>query len=469
MNRPSNDTAGARCQVGALHFRSALHLIGLNPSAPLARWAPFPGGSRTAPTLNNNIPNCRAYADGYNKILGSEFLITGTCKPMAYRVLFYSPDTHIEYDGHLPYTKGVGGGITARIRMARALARAGHDVSMVVHCPENTTIDGVQYIPLREATELKGDVLILNTSGGPLDLSPVLQLPREAGLTAVWTSGTPRPGGLDEVSYDFVYAKSNFLRRVARDEWGVDETKIFVAYNGFEQLDFKLAEEHNPERNPHRLVYFSHPSKGLDTAIAITKLLRQSNPSFHLLIFGGNQLWGQEEDLIKLEAGIEFRGLVGQRTLAQELLQCSYSLNLQARLEPFGMVITESMRAGCIVLASPVGAFEELVRHGEDGFLVPGDHSAPETQSAAAQLILDLSENPRALEKMRRNARSVIWDTDTMVKVWEGHWKWWFAGKADAPDQHDPCLRCGGEQLVLADGFHCVACGRYVSRGRNST
>jgi len=381
---------------------------------------------------------------------------------MTYRVLFYSPDTHIEYDGHLPYAKGVGGGITARIRMARALARAGHDVSMVVHCPRKTTIDGVLYIPLQKALELKGDVLILNTSGGPLDLSPVLDLPMEVGLTAVWTSGTPRPGGLDKVEYDFIYAKSNFLRRVARDEWGVEEDKIFVAYNGFEELDFKDAERGQKERHPHRLVYFSHPSKGLDTAIAITKLLRQSNPSFHLSIFGGNQLWGQEEELIEQEEGVEFRGLVGQQTLAEELLQCSYSLNLQARLEPFGMVITESMRAGCVVLASPVGAYEELVRHGEDGLLVPGDHSTPETRAAAAEHILKLSENPEALATIRQNARSVIWDTDTMVKVWEGHWAWWFGGKRSASERVSPCRRCGGEQLQLADGFHCVECGRYV-------
>ena len=388
--------------------------------------------------------------------------MTGTWHTMTYRVHFYSPDTHIEYDGHLPYAKGVGGGITSRIRMARALARAGHDVRMVVHCPEKTTIDDVQYVPLREAKDLNGDVLILNTSGGPLDLSPVLELPREVGLSAVWTSGTPRPGGLDEVDYDFVYAKSNFLRRVARDEWGVEEQKIFVAYNGFEELDFKHAEQDKKERDPHRLVYFSHPSKGLDTAMAITRLLRQSNPSFHLLIFGGNQLWGQEEQLLELEEGVEFRGLVGQQTLAEELLQCSYSLNLQARLEPFGMVITESMRAGCVVLASPVGAYEELVRHAEDGFLIPGDHSMPETQKAAVQHILELSGNVEALESMRHNARSVIWDTDTMVKVWEGHWKWWFERKLSASDGNYVCRRCGGEQLWLADGVHCVACGRYV-------
>ncbi len=40
-----------------------------------------------------------------------------------YRVVIYCPDRHIVYDGRTPDEIGVGGGITARVRMARALAR----------------------------------------------------------------------------------------------------------------------------------------------------------------------------------------------------------------------------------------------------------------------------------------------------------------------------------------------------------
>ncbi|MHA2406545.1 MAG: hypothetical protein ACXACH_07320, partial [Candidatus Hermodarchaeia archaeon] len=127
---------------------------------------------------------------------------------MSKKITFYSPDTHIQYDGRLPYKKGIGGGITARIRMARALVRAGHTVDMIVNCASRNTVDGVSYIPLSETAEMTGDVLIMNTSGGPLDLSPVLNYFTEVGLKIVWTSGTPRPGGLDKIDFDFVYAKS---------------------------------------------------------------------------------------------------------------------------------------------------------------------------------------------------------------------------------------------------------------------
>ena len=384
---------------------------------------------------------------------------------MIYTVTFYCPDTHIQYDGRTPYKKGVGGGITARIRMARALQRAGHRVTMVVNCAKQARIDGVEYRPLGEVKRIEGDVLILNTSGGPLDLSPLLDLEVDVGLRAVWTSGTPRPGGLDDVGYNFVYAKSNFLRQVAQDEWGVPQDKIFVAYNGFEEGDFKQAEKSRVERDPYRLVYFSHPSKGLDTSLDVLHRLRSVDSRFHLVLFGGNQLWGQEDSGIPSDPGLDYRGLVGQKELIKALMSCSYSMNLQARLEPFGMVITESMRAGCVVIASPVGAYAELVRDGEDGFLIPGDHEAEDVRERAARLILKLARNPDAFDYIQRVARGVIWDTDTMVRAWEGHWRWWFGGQESHGDGMDPCPTCGSQQLWLADGYHCTGCGRYV-RGR---
>src|SRR3990172_8567220 len=109
---------------------------------------------------------------------------------MAYRVTIYCPDRHIVYDGRTPREMGVGGGITARVRMAHALQRRGHLVTMVVNCPRRETYEGVEYLPLDEATRLVGDVVIFNTSGGSLDLAPVLALEIEATIRLVWVQGT---------------------------------------------------------------------------------------------------------------------------------------------------------------------------------------------------------------------------------------------------------------------------------------
>ncbi len=63
-------------------------------------------------------------------------------------------------------------------------------------------------------------------------------------------------------------------------------------------------------------------------------------------------------------------GTVGQEELAFQLMQCGISLCLHAIPEGFGNAVIESQRAGCIVVASEVGAQSELVRQGWDGILI---------------------------------------------------------------------------------------------------
>jgi glycosyltransferase involved in cell wall biosynthesis len=270
---------------------------------------------------------------------------------------------------------------------------------------------------------------------------------------------------LARVPYDYLYAKSNFLCRLAREQWDVRSERIFVAHNGIEAAHYARFLRRPPQRDPFRLVYFSHPSKGLATSLAVLRNLRVKDPRFTLSVYGGDALWGQQQGAPPDDPGASFHGLIGQKALARELFGCGFSLSLQARLEPFGMVITEAMRAGCIVLASPVGAYPELIRDGEDGYLLPGDHESEDVQARAAELILKLAQNPQASAYVRRNAQTMMWDTDTMVRVWLRHWDWWFEGKPLAAPAGGECPQCGGVSLWLADGYHCTVCGIY-RRGR---
>lgn len=386
---------------------------------------------------------------------------------MSYQAVIYCPDRHIVYDGRTPYERGVGGGITARVRMARALARAGHQVAMVINCPARERIDGVEYVPLDEAGRLEGDVLIANTSGGTMSLRPLLDLEVEVALRVVWAHGTIKPVGLEETGFDCLYAVSSFVAGVAHREWGVPRDRTFVTYNAFEEELFAAAERLGLRREPYRLVYFSHPSKGLETAIAVLRRLRAVDRRFHLEAFGGLQLWGEAEAPVPAEEGVLCRGLIGQRQLAGELLQCSFSLHLQGREEPGALAIVDALRAGCILIGSPVGCYPEMVQEGRDAYLLAGNHTCPEVRDRAADRILRLVNDQAESAAVRRRAQSVIWDTDTMAKVWNEHWKWWMtsrcgAGSASGPVDRGPCPSCGGMRLALADGYHCQGCGAYA-------
>ena len=390
------------------------------------------------------------------------------------RVTIYSPDRHVSYDGATTDKVGVGGGITARIRIARSLAMLGNDVTVVANTPRNKTFDGVHYIPLDEAKRIAGDVLVINSSGGDLDLSPLLQLELDTKVRAVWVQGIDPPKALEQVGMDYLYAPSNFIRALARDRWGVPQEKIYVTHNGVQRRDDKSRRRsRNSERYLHRLIYNSHPSKGLAAAIEVVRILRKDDPRFELHVYGGTQLWGQADKPPTDEPGVVYHGLVGQDELRDEMERAGFSMNLQARLEPFALAPAEAMAAGCIVIASPVGGYPELVRHGYNGFLVPGDHTAAETQQRAARIIADVASRPDFAASIRRNGKPWPLDWNTLARSWSGHWEWALSG-ATKPSEagwsvdFPACRDCGGEFLALADGYHCVACGYHTRDARDS-
>lgn len=385
-----------------------------------------------------------------------------------FRIHLFCPDRHLSYDGKTPDQTGVGGGVTARIRLARALAHIRHEMTVICNCPQESTTLGVRYLPLDHVQRIDTDILILNSTGGALDLTPIMEYDVHARLRIAWVGGIPQVRGIHDLNPDFVYVPSNFMRGVLRDDWGVPTKKLATFYNGIESDYFRRGVlSWLPRRDPYRLVYTSHPAKGLDAAIGVMRLLRVADPRFELHVFGGTQLWGMQEQPPDPEPGLVYHGLVGQSQLARELRLAGISIHLQAIREAFGIGMAEAMAAGSIPVASPVGAYTELIESGSNGFLIPGDHLARETQAAAAETILFLAQEPVRAEGIRRNAQQTPIDWMTIARAWTGHWDWYLAqsnGTHDLPrmEQEDGCPECGGPHVILADGSHCTRCGLYT-------
>jgi hypothetical protein len=200
----------------------------------------------------------------------------------------------------------------------------------------------------------------------------------------------------------------------------------------------------------------------LDTALYVTNLVRKIDPRFHLDVYGGPDLWGGEAAPDLPQEGVHFHGLLGQESLAEELCRATYLLSLHSVPDTFGNGLIEAMRAGCIVLASPVGAQTELLSYLGAAGLIQGDHADPIVRQVAAKRILDLSSAPGEIERQRAEAMAVPWSSDLMAGAWSGHWDWLLRTPTDqARISTEACPRCGGEKLVLADGGHCLSCSFY--------
>jgi glycosyltransferase involved in cell wall biosynthesis len=378
------------------------------------------------------------------------------------QITIYSPDRHFIYDGATPDEKGVGGGLTARVRIAAALAARGHQVSVICNCLARRLYSGASYIPLDAIENIETDVLIAHSSGDKFDITALLNISVKARVKVLAISGIGLPKGTAEFAPDSIYACSNFVRKEVRRLFPfVTLKEIFVTHYGVNRWNWPNL--FSPGRDPQRLIYSSHPSKGFEASREVARQLRARDPRFTLYAYGGNQLWGGTEDPPTAEPGIFYGGLINQWNLAAQYKRSAFLLQLQTREEPFGITVVEAMAAGCLVVASPVGAFRELIQHGENGFLIDGDPADALTVRRAAELILTVSEKPDLVRKIRRRASSTPFDWRTIAEVWESHLQWMLDGKKGLNPKAEwaQCAECAGPGLVLADGYHCICCGNF--------
>jgi len=380
---------------------------------------------------------------------------------MKYKISLYCPDSHFLYDIRTLDQKGVGGGITARVRMAHALANLGHEVTLYLNCPQNRKIQGVHYINYSQCQVIDSDIFIASTSGGEFDLGGLQKLQINSKLKILLLHGILLPNNVNYQDFNYLYFPSIFVKNYFSNQIQLDQDHYFTCYHGVEDTFFKNS---NPPRDPFNLVYLGHPEKGLEEALAVLRLLRRHNPLFKLHVFGGYGLWGNVQTSIPPEPGLVDHGLIGQKMLIPLLQKMSFSLNLQAIQEGFGLAVCESMKAGCVVLASRVGAYPEVIRQGNNGFLISGLHTDPQTHTKTANLILHLVNQPEYLDYVRKNAMQTPFSWQTIAKTWQGHMDWALAQKDNPAPQNISfahCSQCNGPMLTLADGIHCVECGHY--------
>src|SRR5579875_388630 len=163
-----------------------------------------------------------------------------------------------------------------------------------------------------------------------------------------------------------------------------------VVYNGLD-LDAIPFSSHPSQEAPLLFAGRIAPEKGVEAAIEIAE-----RAGYRLLIAGGiydRRYWRERVEPRLQEAGerVTYLGHLERLALWKIMGQ---SLGLLFPIEwdePFGLVAVEAMATGTPVIAYRRGAAEEVIRHGETGFLVePGevDH--------AAALVDDLYDIPRA-------------------------------------------------------------------------
>lgn len=155
--------------------------------------------------------------------------------------------------------------------------------------------------------------------------------------------------------------------------WGVPSEKLQVVYLGVDEewLDVPATVIAGPTRvmMSGRLVKW----KGQTTLIQAAARLRDLKGSLEIWIVGdGDAAYRAELEQEATTAGIrEMVWFAGHRDDVRDLMaQCHVGVHCSER-EPFGLVVIEAMAAGRVVIASDVQGPREIIRPGDDGYLVP--------------------------------------------------------------------------------------------------
>lgn len=148
-------------------------------------------------------------------------------------------------------------------------------------------------------------------------------------------------------------------------------TSVNVVSNtaNFDALDIKNVID--PNRINIGLISSNSPDKGLDDFIKLAKLLESSTPNAECIIIGP-----ENSHIINIKSrpencptNIVFGEYAGKPVDA--VRQANIVVNLSTCQETFGRTILEGMAARRPVLAYENGAFGELIKNNESGFLLP--------------------------------------------------------------------------------------------------
>jgi glycosyltransferase involved in cell wall biosynthesis len=191
---------------------------------------------------------------------------------------------------------------------------------------------------------------------------------------------------------------------------------ISVIHSGVNLNFFKRSNmESNPGRNelaipPDSLVVgyvgWLIPIKGVTHLVNAMAEVVQRHPNSLLVLVGKGDGNGEEE--IKLKEQVENLGLadnvrfLGWRSDVDTIMGCFDIFVLPSLNEGMGRVLVEAMAAGLPIVASRVGGIPDLVKHGENGLLVP-----PANAGALEQAISDLLNDKAKRKRMGETGKKM--------------------------------------------------------------
>ena len=151
------------------------------------------------------------------------------------------------------------------------------------------------------------------------------------------------------------------------------------------------------------------PPKGVDILLKAVGML-EGREYVQVVVVGGHQEGDDGEDRLRriaedlgIDRQVSFRGPVPQADLPAYYSAADVCV-LPSRYETFGLVILESLACGTPVIVTREGCAEEVIRPGENGWLLDDGPSALQLSGLLRPLVQARGDG----ERLRSNARSSV-------------------------------------------------------------
>lgn len=240
----------------------------------------------------------------------------------------------------------------------------------------------------------------------------------------IWLSNT-EPGlkGIQNKLYKLLYKKtlqladiiaissSQLIEDTQNYIGTIEKSKTVIVKSGINTSKFKPL---NIEKNTHEILYVGriHKVKGIEDIIHALHIVIETVPDTKLKIISKieqNSYYEYLTDLISklnCEKNIEFMGPIRHNQLINHYNSASIFV-LTSRSEGSSQATLEAMACDLPVIVTSVGTLAELIKDGENGFLVK-----PNQPNIIAEKIILLFQNKSLRSKIGKAARQTLIDKE---------------------------------------------------------
>jgi glycosyltransferase involved in cell wall biosynthesis len=322
-------------------------------------------------------------------------------------------DDSITFDGYSPSSQPLGGAEKAFASLPGALARRGHDVTVINRSRYQLNVDGATWLHWEAPRPATTQVLIAFRKPELLEALP-------AGQHLLWLASPA--GYLEKPAHREVLARLAptlvFMGRVHAATWGRGIDLAHAVIEPGVRADYLEAADGDPETPPYAVIT-THPRRGLAELLdAWVDHIRPAVPEARLRIYSTaldrGRLGGAVAPRLRpvLERAMGAPGVDIVRPQADPEMAEAYA-GARVHLYPgmdseiYCSTLAESQACGVPAVARPGGAVAERIVDGRTGYVVPD-------AEALANVTILLFSDDSTYNQLKCEARAVqrqrTWD-----------------------------------------------------------